>query len=97
MAKSSNPIPTKLPPGMLAIQKDIPIPPKAITTRLSKIYPFEYMQIGDSFFIENVDDIKKKRASLANYVLKKGFKIASREEEGGLRVWLMGMRDTKTE
>lgn len=65
------------------IEKGIEIPEKS----LSSIYPFEIMEVGDSFF---VDDIKKYEALLSRkaYLFKKfNIKISVRRVDGGIRVW----------
>lgn len=84
----------KINSGLYKIEKGIEIVrKKTITNR----FPFEKMDIGDSFLIpKNDQDPLKARASI--YAAVKSFntfnskthKVSSRVEEGGLRVWRIG-------
>ena len=69
---------------MIEIDKNVPLPPK--TSRKRK-YPWETMQIGDSFLIPEALRIygysMASRAS-KDYAPKK---FCSRSVEGGARVW----------
>ena len=69
------------------IEKNVPIEGKK---RLSK-YPFDKMEVGDSFLVpkEDYNNIHSMRAALF-YTIKKvdpNMKISTRTVEGGIRVW----------
>lgn len=73
------------------IEKGIPIP-----THKKIKYPFDEMEVGDSFLIECINDPRKKKhiqsyvASVLNRYNKqeqKTMKIKTRREKEGLRVW----------
>jgi hypothetical protein len=70
---------------MFTIEKNIPLSSK-------KAYPFDQMEVGDSFFIP-CDDPKKIsyiRSQINNS--KKDYPkkvISTRKQDGGLRVWLV--------
>ena len=73
----------------MKIEKDIPIPHSRLTGNRKK-YPFENMEIGDSFFVQVVNIFeKRKRASsiiaCARRELPK--KFISRQVDGGVRIW----------
>ena len=63
---------------------------KATEFRSSK-YPFRQMEVGDSFFIpEASDTLQQGRVITASYNVRikiPGFKIKTKQENGGLRVW----------
>jgi hypothetical protein len=70
---------------MFTIEKNIPLSSR-------KAYPFEQMEVGDSFLIPCTDPKKISyiRAQINNS--KKVYPdkvISTRKEEGGLRVWLL--------
>ena len=67
---------------MIKIEKNIPIP----TFKKTLKYPFEEMQVGDSFFVK---DVKRNNLSITarKYGSKTGRKFLVREVEGGVRCW----------
>jgi hypothetical protein len=69
----------------IKIEKDIPLPPE----RRSR-YPWNAMQVGDSFFVDNEVQGRKLRgaANAASKRLKK--KFAVRRVTGGYRCWRIG-------
>jgi len=71
---------------MTKIDKNIPIPrPRGGGNYKSK-YPWRYMEIGDSFFIETKS--QKSAAAYARVVGPRiGAKFATRSVPGGIRVW----------
>ena len=79
---------------MIKVDKNIPIP--AINTKKSKYdFPFAYMDINDSFLIEETKDneVALIRASLS-YALNKfnkqnnsNIRITTRAVPDGVRVW----------
>lgn len=67
----------------IKIEKGVEIPPQ--TRRLK--YPFEDMEVGDSFFVKA--DPKTIRAAAHNYrkTRDKSRKFTIRAVDGGARVW----------
>jgi len=68
---------------MIKIDKDVPLPE---TRKYRGFYPFEQMEVGDSFFIED-----ENRQRLASAVYKNGKRLhvsfSVRAEGKGFRVW----------
>lgn len=74
--------------GIIEINKNVPIPNFTPEAK-NRIYPFNTMKVGDSFFVKG-----KKRATIRaaaysykNYNQKTDFNFIIRDEKGGLRVW----------
>lgn len=66
----------------LKIEKRVPIPRP---TRQS--YPFESMEVGDSFFVEN-GSYNNVNSSAVHWARKrKGVKFLTRDVSGGVRCW----------
>ena len=73
----------------IQIEKGVCIPKNV--TRKSK-YPFREMEVGDSFFIKEKEDVKKaqrKMAAVAHMFCKKNseYKFKTQAFETGVRVW----------
>jgi hypothetical protein len=73
----------------LPVEHGIPIPPRGDFKRR---YPFKRMHVGDSFFVpcepfELEDRWNSLTSCIRNATVKTGFKFATRQVEGGLRVW----------
>lgn len=71
----------------IMIDKGIAIPPPRIggLGRPAK-YPWRMMQIGDSFFVKNLD--KRSISSMASlHGRMLGMKFSCRQEGDGMRVW----------
>lgn len=67
---------------MIKIDKGMPMP----KSKSEKKYPFREMEIGDSFFEEEVN--RRLLASYASELGKKiGMKFSIRRVDGGIRVW----------
>lgn len=76
------------------IDKNIPITP---ISKSNKCYPFDDLQVGDSFFISltivNTNTIYTERLSVNNHLLtynrrnKKSIRLCTRKFHDGLRVW----------
>ena len=66
----------------IAIDKDVPVPSK----KRGKKYPYENMDIGDSFVVSNLGI---QVVCNLNYRAKKKLNrsFIARTEEGGVRVW----------
>ena len=60
---------------MITVEKNVELP----ETRVRNSYPYKIMDIGDSFFIDNV---KMQIVCNANYL-----SLIARREGNGVRVW----------
>ena len=67
------------------IEKGIPVPKTAGAGRKTK-YPFESMQVGDSFFVKD-GTVKTLSRSCGTYGKRLECKFTSRTVDGGARVW----------
>ena len=67
---------------MIIIEKNIPI---SNDGRLCK-YPFDQMEVGDSFFVPK-DEAEKARSSAWKYAKRKGMRFETRKEKDGARIW----------
>lgn len=67
---------------MIAIEKGIPIPNSG-AGRTPK-YPWRTMEVGDSFFAENVRNVS---AMAAAAMRRTGLKFTVRKVEDGHRIW----------
>ena len=67
------------------IEKGIPVPKMTGAGRKTK-YPFESMQVGDSFFVKD-GTVKTLSRSCGTYGKRLERKFASRTVDGGARVW----------
>jgi hypothetical protein len=66
----------------IAVEKNVPLP----KLRTRNIYPYEQMEVGDSFFLENahmptVSNNNNQRGK------KLGMKFIARKEGNGARIW----------
>lgn len=80
---------------MVTIDKNVPFPSARDERRPMK-YPFDQLEVGDSFVIpihftgdKKIDKNRSVSVSVSILKAKKqlGFKFASRTVEGGKRVW----------
>ena len=69
---------------MIPIDKDVPMPDPT-TPDVTK-YPWMTMEIGDSFFVDNVTAARFNATKDAAQ-RRTGRRFASRKVEGGVRVW----------
>lgn len=67
------------------IEKDIPVPKMTSVGRKMK-YPFESMQVGDSFFVKD-GTVKSLSCSCLHHGKRLERKFASLTVDGGARVW----------
>jgi hypothetical protein len=67
----------------ITIERGIPIPPKA--SREAK-YPFDALDIGDSFFVEG-KAAKSFGSTIQAATKRTGFKFTFRAFDDGVRVW----------
>lgn len=64
---------------MVPIEKDIPLPPRAI-------YPLQRLAVGESFFVPG-RTARSFVGNIAHARIKTGFQYTSRTIDGGVRVW----------
>ena len=69
------------------IEGGLPIPAKR--GRRGSMFPFEHLEIDQSFAIKHDDDVAHKRAmsSASNYARRVGIKLAVRRVPEGTRIW----------
>jgi hypothetical protein len=67
---------------MIQVDKDIPVP----TRRSRTLYPYEEMEVGDSFFLEDMP-LQQVCNSNLRAAKRSGKKFSARTEDGGVRVW----------
>lgn len=65
----------------IVIEKNVPLPTNTVKAK----YPFEAMEVGDSFFVDRKPATLYGAARRAAVRLTR--KFAVREAEGGSRVW----------
>jgi len=64
------------------VEKGIPIP---VARNVAK-YPYEGMEIGDSFFVPNMSRVRMN-GSVQHQQYRRGWKFSMRTESNGVRVW----------
>lgn len=67
---------------MFEIEKDVPLP----TIKHGKKYPWEQMDVGDSFFVPEVKQ-SLMGTNAAHNTRMTGRRYTTRKENGGVRVW----------
>lgn len=67
---------------MIKIEKNVPIP---LHGKLG--LPFDNMEIGDSFFIDNITDCKTAKTIMSRYNKGTSKKFISRSYGAGFRFW----------
>ena len=65
----------------IIIEKYIPLPGRA----LKSSFPFEQMEVGDSFFVDTQKTVATKSAER-----RLGFQFKAKQVNGGCRVWRTG-------
>ena len=68
------------------IEKNIPIP-EACGGAITRKYPFNEMEVGDSIFIEGRKGSYTPGNAAHNYGKNHGKKFTSRKENDGFRIW----------
>lgn len=70
---------------MTKIEKGVPLQ----NHQSKKKYPFAKMQIGDSFFFEELPEVESAQNAGKGYANRHnpGFKMTRRKVEGGYRLW----------
>lgn len=73
---------------MYDIEKDLDISLIKKSKGRPPKYPFETMEVGDSFFAEG-ESLPSSRAYLASsqYAMRHGLKFSGRTTERGVRIW----------
>ena len=77
---------------MFAVDQNIPIAPKKSSPRPNAKcwrYPFDRMEVGDSFFLPPRKDgvLPNVNAAAKQWGDKRGRKFSVRSVDGGVRVW----------
>lgn len=67
------------------IDKDIPVPKQVGTGRKNK-YPFDALEVGDSFFVKDAK-VKTLSRTCGSHGKRLSRKFTSRTVDGGVRVW----------
>lgn len=73
------------------ITRDIPIPPSARVLKggFNKKYPWDLLDIGDSFTVplKSGRDLLRQQNSIRNCAKNRGLRVVTRAEGNDLRVW----------
>jgi hypothetical protein len=71
------------------IEKGIPLPPPANGRPQSKpnSYPWDDMEVGDSFFVHDPQKVNSVKVSAHNMNSRSKRKFTTRILDGGIRVW----------
>ena len=68
------------------IDRSVP-PPPAHAPRVSRLYPFDAMQPGESLFIDDMRQANSMVAAMHHHARKHGWQVATRLEGNGRRAW----------
>jgi hypothetical protein len=71
---------------MYKIDKNVPIKPKGSGGKSCK-YPFDAMEVGDSFFLLKKNEALRARSAAANYGREHNRKFTVRIFKDGYRCW----------
>ena len=76
---------------MNKIEHNIPVPLGGKGRHAKYLIPFEEMREGDSYYIESVDyrEIRNMQSSINTRARLLGYKITTRSDKGGLRIWVL--------
>lgn len=66
---------------MITIDKGIPGP-----SGKNKKYPWDSMEVGDSFFVEGAT-VSKMAGNITHQKRRLGWRFSQRRQNGGVRVW----------
>lgn len=73
---------------MFEIEKNIPLLPRKLPHGPAAKYPFALMDVGDSFFVPATPKVSPAKVQTRLSTRKiPGAKFATRQVEGGVRVW----------
>jgi len=67
------------------IEKGVPVPKQVGAGRKNK-YPFDAMEVGDSFFVKDIK-VKAISKTCGSHGKRLSRRFASRTVDGGVRVW----------
>lgn len=68
----------------IKIEKGIPLPKQ---NGRAVRYPFDGMEINDSFYVPGIKSSADIRGSIGYAMAKRGWKFACRKDGDGVRVW----------
>lgn len=68
----------------IVVEKNVPMPPPP---RNHRKYPWDEMEVGDSFFIKGSTSGKLSTAAWAAAKTRPGWKFITRKVEGGAAIW----------
>jgi len=69
---------------MFEIEKGVPLPERR---QSGSVYPFRFMEVGDSFVVSEEDRLKNARAAAYSYGKRSGHRFACRRVGNGWRFW----------
>jgi hypothetical protein len=70
------------------LERGVPIPEAAATVSKGSAYPWDEMEVGESFFIPSSDHKPQSVFGMANGASRRGAsKFVARQVQGGARVW----------
>lgn len=76
---------------LLDIEQGIEVPPrKCALIGKSPVYPFKFMNVGDSFFVPCEDNKRSRKQSTILQAARRapeGWKYVTRQVDGGVRCW----------
>jgi len=72
----------------IEIEKGIPIPVQSVGGRYAK-YPWDTMEVGDSFFVPGITTVRFSMTSLTKRLKPKKFTARTmvKDSQNGVRVW----------
>lgn len=72
---------------MYDIEKDLEMPKSLGQKGRPRIYPWDKMSVGDSFFVADQNDKGKVAVAASIYGKKHGLRLSLKNEGDGFRVW----------
>lgn len=72
---------------MYTVEKNIPIPPSAKRENAKRKYPFNEMEIGDSFWVDTENRNKVRIAAFNEGTRKKKLFKVTKDMQGEVRCW----------
>lgn len=78
---------------MITIDKNVPVPPPQQEDKFKARYPWDVMEVGDSFLVENEEGktprqlMQRLSPGASRQNAKTGKKFTLRIVDGGVRVW----------
>ncbi len=76
---------------MSKVEHNVPVPTGGRGRPTKYLVPFEEMRKGDSYYLESVDyrEIRNMQSSISTRARLLGYKVVTRSNKGGLRVWVL--------